>query len=182
MKALILALLIGSLSFGSVSIKEAKIQRDDVQLLTGAQWAGTLTYLDYRSNKKVSIPANLTVKPNGDDQWSWVFEYQYPDEPHANSSEIIRLSKDGRSMNDEVVLERTSLPDGTVRFVTEKKGKTIIAVRRFVIRIYSMLKTSRSKKKFDMRMRISFLKGMNSPGRDKRRERYARLYPFHFTE
>ena len=123
MKALILALLFGSLSFGSVSIKEAKIQRDDVQLLTGAQWAGTLTYLDYRSNKKVSIPANLTVKPNGDDKWSWVFEYQYPDEPHANSSEIIRLSKDGRSMNDEVVLERTSLPDGTVRFVTEKKGK-----------------------------------------------------------
>ena len=123
MKALILALLIGSLSFGSVSIKEAKIQRDDVQLLTGAQWAGTLTYLDYRSNKKVSIPANLTVKPNGDDKWSWVFEYQYPDEPHANSSEIIRLSKDGRSMNDEAVLERTSLPDGTVRFVTEKKGE-----------------------------------------------------------
>ena len=123
MKALILALLIGSLSFGSVSIKEAKIQRDDVQLLTGAQWAGTLTYLDYRSNKKVSIPANLTVKPNGDDKWSWVFEYQYPDEPHANSSEIIRLSKDGRSMNDEVVLERTSLPEGTVRFVTEKKGE-----------------------------------------------------------
>ena len=123
MKALILALLIGSLSFGSVSIKEAKIQRDDVQLLTGAQWAGTLTYLDYRSNKKVSIPANLSVKPNGDDKWSWVFEYQYPDEPHANSSEIIRLSKDGRSMNDEVVLERTSLPEGTVRFVTEKKGK-----------------------------------------------------------
>ena len=93
------------------------------QLLTGSQWTGTLTYLDYRAKKKVPIPANLNVRPNGEDKWSWIFEYQYPDEPHANSKEIVRLSKDGRNMNDEIVLERTILPDNTVRFVTEKKGE-----------------------------------------------------------
>lgn len=123
MKALIFILLLGSHLFGPVSLKEAKIERGDLQILAGAQWNGTLTYLDYRSKKKVSIPANLTVKPNGEDKWSWVFEYQYPDEPQANSREIVRLSKDGNSLNDEVVLERTNLPDGTVRFVTEKKGQ-----------------------------------------------------------
>lgn len=123
MKALILALLLGSQILGSVSTKEARIKRDDLEILTGAQWSGTLTYLDYRSKKKVSIPANLTVRPNGDDKWSWVFEYEYPDEPQANSLEIVRLSKDGRSMNGEVVLERTSLPDNTVKLVTEKKGE-----------------------------------------------------------
>ncbi len=123
MKALVLALVIVSLTFGSNSTKEARIKRDDVQILLGAQWTGTLTYLDYRSKKNVSISANLTVKPNGDDKWSWVFEYQYPDEPQANSSEIVRLSKDGRSLNDEVVSERTSLPDNTLRFVTQKKGE-----------------------------------------------------------
>lgn len=123
MKALVLALLIASQLFGLVAVKEAKIKRDDLQILTGAQWSGTLTYLDYRSKKKVSIPANLTVKPNGEDKWSWVFEYEYPDEPQANSREIVRLSKDGKSMDGEVVLERTSLPDSTVRFVTEKKGE-----------------------------------------------------------
>jgi len=123
MKALVLALLLGSQIFGAVSIKEARIKRDDLQSLTGVQWSGTLTYLDYRSKKKVSIPANLTVRPNGEDKWSWAFEYAYPDEPKANSREIVRLSKDGTSINGEVVLERTSLPDNTVKFVTQKKGE-----------------------------------------------------------
>ena len=123
MKALILAFLLGSQIFGSVSLNEARIKRDDLQILTGTQWSGTLTYLDYRSKKKVSIPANLHVTPNVEDKWSWVFEYVYPDEPHANSREIVRLSEDGRSINGEVVLERLSLPDNTVRFVTEKKGE-----------------------------------------------------------
>ena len=123
MKALMLALLLGSQIFGSVSLNEARIKRDDLQILTGTQWSGTLTYLDYRSKKKVSIPANLNVTPDAEDKWSWVFEYVYPDEPKANSREIVRLSKDGRSINGEVVLERISLPDNTVRFVTEKKGE-----------------------------------------------------------
>ena len=102
---------------------EARIKRDDLQVLTGAQWSGTLTYLDYRSKKKVSIPANLKVAPNGADKWSWIFEYEYPDEPQANSKEIVRLSEDGSSLNGEAVLERISLPDNTVKFVTEKKGE-----------------------------------------------------------
>jgi hypothetical protein len=123
MKALILALLLGSQVFGSVSLKEAKFKSDDLQILTGPQWTGTLTYVDYRSKKKISIPENLNVSPNCSDKWYWIFEYVYPDEPQANSREIVRLSKDGRNMNDEVVLERTILPDNTVRFVTEKKGE-----------------------------------------------------------
>lgn len=123
MKALFVVVLLGSQIFGSVYLKEARIERDDLQILTGSQWTGTLTYLDYRSKKKVSIPANLNVRPNGADKWSWIFEYQYPDEPQANSKEIVRLSRDGRSMNGEVVLERTNLAGNTVRFVTEKKGE-----------------------------------------------------------
>ena len=123
MKTFVLALLIGSQIFRLVSTKESNITRDDLQVLTGVQWSGTLTYLDYRSNKKVSIPTNLIVRPNGEDKWSWVFEYRYPDEPKANSEEIVTLSKDGKTINGEVVLERISLPDRTVRFVTEKKGE-----------------------------------------------------------
>jgi hypothetical protein len=123
MKALTFALLLGSQIFGSVFLKEARIKIDDLQILTGTQWSGTLTYLDYRSKKKISIPANLNVSPNGADKWSWIFEYVYPDEPQANSREIVRLSKDGRSINGEVVLERIGLPDNTVRLVTEKKGE-----------------------------------------------------------
>jgi len=123
MKVLILALLLSSQIFGAVSLKEATINRDDLQILAGAEWSGTLTYLDYRSNKKVSIPSILKVTPNSDDEWSWAFEYVYPDEPHASSKQMIQLSRDGRSLNGEVVLERTSLAGNTVRFVTEEKGQ-----------------------------------------------------------
>lgn len=123
MKTLILALLLGAQIFGSVLFKEASIKRDDLQILTGTEWSGTLTYLDYRSKKKVSIPSNLIVKPNGDDKRSWVFEYVFPDEPHANSREVLQLSEDGTRINGEVVLERIGLPDDTVKFVTEKKGE-----------------------------------------------------------
>ena len=123
MKVFVLALLIASHVVGFASAKEPRITRDDLRVLTGAQWSGTLTYLDYRSNKKVSIPTNLTVRPNGEDKWAWVFEYKYPDEPKANSEEIVRISRNGKTLNGEVVLERTRLPDSTVRIVTEKKGQ-----------------------------------------------------------
>jgi len=123
MKVFVLALSIVSHLVGSGFTTESKITRDELQILTGSQWSGTLTYLDYRSNKRVSIPANLTVRPNGEDKWSWVFEYKYPDEPKANSEEIVRLSRDGKSLNGEVVLERATLTDNTVRFVTEKRGQ-----------------------------------------------------------
>lgn len=123
MKALTLALLLTSQILSAVLLKDASIKRDDLQILTGTQWSGTLTYLDYRSKKKVSIPSQLIVRPNGDDKWSWVFEYVYPDEPHANSRGIVQLSEDGGRLNGEVVLERISLPDNTIRFVTEKKGE-----------------------------------------------------------
>ena len=123
MNLFILLILIAVQSFGVFSATEARIKRNDLQILTGAQWSGTLTYLDYRSRKPVSIPVNLSVKPNAGDDRSWVFTYNYPDEPHANSEEILRLSKDGRSINGEVVLERTDLRDNTIRVVTEKKGE-----------------------------------------------------------
>lgn len=122
MNLLMIALLIGLQLFAFVSMKEVKVKRDDLQSLTGNLWSGTLTYLDYRSKKKISIPANLTVKANGDDRWSWIFEYKYPEEPKANGDKIVTLSKDGKSINDEAVVERTRTPDGTVTFVTEKKG------------------------------------------------------------
>lgn len=101
---------------------QPKINQKDLQRITGAQWKGTLSYLDYRSNKKVSIPSNLTVTRSAADKLSWIFEYQYPDEPKANSTDTVTISKDGRVIDGETVIERTSLTGGTIRIVTEKKG------------------------------------------------------------
>lgn len=100
-----------------------KVTDKDLRPLTGAQWTGTLTYLDYRSNKKVSIPSNLTVTQSAEDKRSWVFDYKYPDEPKADGKETVTVSKDGRAINDETVTQRMKLAGGTLKIVTEKKGR-----------------------------------------------------------
>lgn len=79
-------------------------------------------YLDYRSNKKVSIPTNLTVTRSPEDKLSWVFEYQYPEEPKANSKDTVKISKDGKTIDGETVVERTKPNADTLRIVTEKSG------------------------------------------------------------
>lgn len=116
-------LLIATHLFAPAVPSAPKVTDKDLRLLTGAQWTGTLTYLDYRSNKKVSIPSTLTVTRSAEDKRSWVFDYKYPDEPKADEKETVTISKDGRAINGETVTERTKLPGGTLRIVIEKKGR-----------------------------------------------------------
>lgn len=146
MNVYISALLIASSLFGLVSLKTPKVRTKDLQTLTGAKWAGSLSYLDYRKNQKVSIPSTLTVTQSVEDKSSWMFEYQYPDEPKANSKEIVTLSKDGKFINAEMVIERTNLPGDVLKIVTEKNGSDNDkkALFRFT---YLLSKTSLSIKK-----------------------------------
>ncbi|MBC7795499.1 MAG: hypothetical protein H7Z37_01340 [Pyrinomonadaceae bacterium] len=122
MNIIIASFFIALSLFGSVSTKTAKVKAKDLQQLTGKQWRGNLTYLDYGKNEKVSIPSNLTVTRSTVNNLSWIFDYQYPDEPKANNKETIVISKDGKIIDDETVIERTSQTDGTLKIVTEKSG------------------------------------------------------------
>ena len=122
MNTLIIYLLTLSLLFGFISTDTPKLKRSDVQLITGQEWTGTLTYLDYSTGQKVSIPSNLIVSQSKVDKFAWVFDYEYPDELEANSSKDVLLSKDGRTFNGENVVEREPLNESTVRAVTEKTG------------------------------------------------------------
>jgi len=98
------------------------VRDGDLERLSGAQWKGTLTYLDYGSNRKVSIPSNVTVTRSAGDPRAWIFAYQYPEEPRADSRDTVALSADGRSLGEQSVVERTVLPDGTLRVVTRRAG------------------------------------------------------------
>lgn len=119
MNILISVLLIAA-SFPALAA--AKVKVDDFQHLAGAQWTGTLTYLDYGRNKKVSIPSRLSVTRSDTERRSWIFEYQYPDEPQANDKQIVAIGKDGKTIGDAKVVERTTLADKSLRIVTEKAG------------------------------------------------------------
>lgn len=117
------ALLMAACLFAPAAPAAPKVKDNDFRPLTGAQWVGTLTYLDYRSNKKVSIPSTLTVTQSAENKRAWVFDYKYPDEPKADEKETVTVGEDGRAINDETVTERTKLAGGTLKIVTEKKGR-----------------------------------------------------------
>lgn len=98
------------------------VSGSELKVLEGGEWVGNLTYLDYGSNKKTLIKSNLKVMPTGADGRAWVFEYVYPDEPKANGKSEARLSVDGRTFNDQAVIEKTRLADGALKIVATKEG------------------------------------------------------------
>jgi len=121
MKVLMCALLIAFVGF--VPQQSPRVSADDLRKLSGARWTGTLTYLDYRSNKPVSIPSSLTVRQAEGDENAWHFEYEYPDEPKANRKQTLKLEEGGTVFDGETVVERTGLDGGGFRLVTVKRGR-----------------------------------------------------------
>ena len=95
----------------------------DMDRLLGAAWHGTLTYLDYKSHKPVSLRTTLLVSRLPCDPPKWEERLGYDDEPKANRATTLTLSADGRQLDGEAVLSREALADGTVRAVTEGDGE-----------------------------------------------------------
>ena len=120
--ALYLSLMFTVLSsincFGQNSSKKIL---QDYQKLSGS-WVGTLTYLDYSSGKPYTMPANLDIKRIANTN-SFVFSNIYPNETSANSSDTLKVSKDGKNLNAEIIKSRTHLTNGDVVIITEEKGK-----------------------------------------------------------
>jgi hypothetical protein len=91
----------------------------DLASLEGS-WIGTLTYVDYSTNKSTNIRADLRVTSSA--TGSWTFEYIYPLEPKANSRAELKLSSDGRFFDGEEVIAR-KLVGKVISMTTIKKGK-----------------------------------------------------------
>lgn len=123
MSILVSLLLAAFFSFASALPQTPQVRAEDLRRLTGARWSGSLVYLDYGSNKEVSIRSHLTVSESPGDAPSWVFEYEYPDEPKANGKKTVALGEGGKVFGDETVVGRAMLEDGTLRIVTERRGK-----------------------------------------------------------
>jgi len=73
MRTAILTLLLAASTAASAADLPA-LRSTDLQMLTGQPWTGTLTYLDYRSKRPVSIRSTLIVsRPKGDEP-VWIFD------------------------------------------------------------------------------------------------------------
>lgn len=123
MRVFVFTILVASAVAAVAAPQAAKVSAEDLRRLTGARWTGTLTYLDYGSGKRVSIPSNLTVTQAAGDEGAWVFEYEYPEEPKANGGQTLKIGDGGAVFDGERVTERTGLGDGGFRLVTVKRGR-----------------------------------------------------------
>jgi hypothetical protein len=123
MRLFALAMLVALFSVTSAFPQTPRVRAEDLRRLTGARWTGALVYMDYGSNREVTIRSNLTVTPTPGDESSWVFEYEYPNEPKANDKQTVKLGKGGMVIDDETVVEKASLDGGRLRIVTERRGK-----------------------------------------------------------
>ena len=80
------------------------IQSTDFDPLAGPVWSGTLTYLDYTSNKSTTIRSTLLVKSISPGVWTWATGYN--DEPDANSSSDVRVIEKGAAIQSGDTVER----------------------------------------------------------------------------
>lgn len=103
--------------------QNAVLKPNDLKVLEGSEWVGSLTYRDYSSNKSTEIKSNILVSRSKDDRSSWVFDMRYPLEPKANKASDVRLSADGKNLAGETVVERIKLPGGALKVVTTKPGR-----------------------------------------------------------
>ena len=85
------------------------------------RWSGTLTYLDYGKNTNETIKTNVEVSIKN----AAVFEVAifFADEPNKSGKDKYRIRKSGTMINKRKLIERTVLPDGSLKIVLEENGK-----------------------------------------------------------
>jgi hypothetical protein len=111
-------ILICSLTVADIVAQtEAVISSKDFEILKG-NWYGSLTYLDYSSNKPYTMPADLVIEQIGETN-EFIFSNMYPDEANANSVDTLRITQDGKMINEGVVKSVSKLDNGNTEAVTE---------------------------------------------------------------
>lgn len=100
---------------------QIQVTSDDLETMIG-KWEGSITYLDYQSQEPYNMPAILIIE-KGKNQNSLVLNNLYPNEPKANNSEKIRVTKNGKKLNKHTITNREELETGRIQIQTEHKGK-----------------------------------------------------------
>ena len=102
---------------------QARVGPTDLDVLVGKPWTGTLTYKDYQSGMPTTIRSSLVVTRVAGRADAWDVRFGYSDEPRANRENVVVRGSDGTVFDDETVVERTVMEDGSVRIVTESDGE-----------------------------------------------------------
>ena len=146
LKYIFLYLTLGWFGIISSYAQSAHITLTDIKHLLG-DWKGTLTYLDYTSNRPYTMPSEVNIRQIGKGK-QFVFSNIYPDEPKANNADTLRILLGGHRMDKEVVKTRRKLLTGDIEIVTEYKDADGNAHEPALIRhTYTFGKTTFVKRK-----------------------------------
>jgi hypothetical protein len=118
---LTIILIVIAFLFPINNYSQNNVTTDDLKTLLG-EWAGTLTYTDYGTNKPFTMPANLIVS-QGKNNYQLILNINYPKEPNANSKDKIKISKDGSQLNKLDIKSKVVLPNGLIQITTQYSGK-----------------------------------------------------------
>ena len=106
---------------GAVEAQIVSIFANDFTPLVGDDWEGALTYLNYGSDKRSTIPVRLTVQPFAGNIVPYAV--QYPGEEDANAEDAFTISNDGSQINGHPVISRRALPDESLEIITQARGQ-----------------------------------------------------------
>ena len=119
----IVILAIVFISYGtSFFYDDPFVTSEEINIQTGEQWTGNLTYLDYQTNSETRISANITVIRSIDNTNQYILILEYPKEPQANNIDTITISDDGKKFSGENVIEKFSFDADSLKFITESFG------------------------------------------------------------
>jgi len=129
------------------------VTMDDLRRLEGDNWEGSLTYLNYGSDKRSTIPVKAAIKVLGKNALQYAI--QYPGEEQYNAKERLKLSSGGTRMDGYTITNREQTADGTLILTTEGTGEDdnrpaeiqviyTVAADRFSIRKNVRFKNSES--------------------------------------
>ncbi|MGB5627587.1 MAG: hypothetical protein WBM61_17775 [Woeseiaceae bacterium] len=94
---------------------------EDFRVVAGSGWNGHLSYLDYSSEALSQIPVEIRIdEPDGR---TLSYSIRYPGETQYNSSEKIKLSRDGRKLNGGLIVTRKQNDNGDLTLVTTYQGQ-----------------------------------------------------------
>ena len=116
------------------------------------KWKGTLTYLDYSSGRPYTMPANVIISRDNNNEHQLILAFEYPDEPKANGNNTLIISNDGLQIDGAAVVSKKKTSEGFLEIVTEKDGIDGNDNRKAVLKhIYTI-----GKKMFSNRKEVRF--------------------------
>ena len=95
----------------------------DLDRLTGDPWSGTLSSQDSSGRQATLVRTNLVVLRQEDQPLSWIFRVGYGAQPEVAGGAVLRLSRDGQSLGEASLIERTESAGSVVHITTEEGGE-----------------------------------------------------------